>query len=180
MAKHLHTFNKNTYTVYSCGKIYSHTKQKFLKKQKQTSGYDCIAFTCKGDVERWLIHRLIATSFIPNPFNLAEVNHKDGNKQNNDVTNLEWISRKDNAAHAKKIGLFQPIRNKAYKRHAKWIGMQNSSREIIGTTTHEKNGDYKVIVRCTCTNEFEMYFNDFRKDRQKFCTKCRPKSSYSS
>lgn len=46
------------------------------------------------------IHRLAAIAFLPNPNNLPEVNHKDGNKLNNSVSNLEWTTRKGNAVHA--------------------------------------------------------------------------------
>lgn len=51
------------------------------------------------------IHRLVAEAFIPNPNNLSEINHIDGNKQNNLVSNLEWISKKGNTEHAIKTGL---------------------------------------------------------------------------
>ena len=51
------------------------------------------------------IHRLVAETFIPNPNNLSEINHIDGNKQNNLVSNLEWVSKKENAEHAIRTGL---------------------------------------------------------------------------
>lgn len=52
------------------------------------------------DGKTQLIHRAIAKTFIPNPNNLPEVNHKDGNKANNSVENLEWCTRNENLRHA--------------------------------------------------------------------------------
>ncbi len=51
------------------------------------------------------VHRLVAAHFIPNPLNLAEVNHKDGNKHNNHISNLEWVTHKENIQHAVDNGL---------------------------------------------------------------------------
>lgn len=53
----------------------------------------------------YYVHRLVAQAFIPNPDNLPEVNHIDGNRQNNYVSNLEWVDRQGNAIHAVQSGL---------------------------------------------------------------------------
>lgn len=58
-----------------------------------------------GKSDTVLIHRLIALTFIPNPDNLPEVNHIDGNKQNNNVDNLEWCDKSENQLHAHRLGL---------------------------------------------------------------------------
>lgn len=56
------------------------------------------------------VHTLVARAFIPNPDNLETVNHKDGDKTNNNVENLEWADRSEQMIHAYKLGLKKPIR----------------------------------------------------------------------
>lgn len=56
-----------------------------------------------GKCLKYRINRLVAQAFIPNPYNLPQVNHKDGNKENNSFTNLEWVSDAENKEHAKKM-----------------------------------------------------------------------------
>lgn len=55
--------------------------------------------------KRYNVHRLLAKAFIPNPKNLPQVNHKDGNKFNYSLSNLEWCSMQENMTHAKETGL---------------------------------------------------------------------------
>lgn len=73
------------------------------------------------------IHREVAKAFIPNPNNLPQINHIDGNKENNSVTNLEWCTDKENTIHAFKLGLSKPIKgsknvqSKITTEQVKWI-----------------------------------------------------------
>lgn len=75
-------------------------KEKILKPQKEKNGYLRIGLNKRNKKYMFLIHRLIAESFIPNVNNYAEINHKDGNKSNNNVDNLEWCSRSYNIKHS--------------------------------------------------------------------------------
>jgi hypothetical protein len=69
------------------------------------SGYYHIRLYNKVSVKDVLVHRIVATTWIDNPNNFKFVNHKDGNKLNNIVSNLEWCSRAENSRHAIRMGL---------------------------------------------------------------------------
>lgn len=88
------------------------TKEKIMKPHDFNNGYYKVPLTNKEHLKKYyLVHRLVAQSFIPNPNNLPQVNHKDGDKSNNCVNNLEWITKEDNIKHAYKMGL-NPSRKK--------------------------------------------------------------------
>src|SRR5882672_38157 len=78
---------------------------KYLKARYTRCGYIEAALSKDKNVKYILIHRLVAITFIENPLNLPEVNHKDGDKLNNNVYNLEWVTKSQNVIHAEKLGL---------------------------------------------------------------------------
>ena len=79
-------------------------REKILKPAVDKKGY---LRTCLGSCNTVKLHRLVAIAFIPNPLNLPEVNHIDGNKLNNSVENLEWVTHKQNTDHALLIGKYK-------------------------------------------------------------------------
>lgn len=94
------------YAVTTNGMVWSHKRQKFLKAGLVGKGYLAVSICPKGEKSKHrYIHRLVAQAFIPNPDNKPTVNHKDGNKQNNDISNLEWATQKEQIAHAVSEGL---------------------------------------------------------------------------
>lgn len=84
------------YAITSCGKVWSHRAQKFLKPQKDRYGYLHVNLYKDGKAKKYKIHRLVAEAYIPNPENKPQVNHKDENKEHNYVNNLEWMTSKEN------------------------------------------------------------------------------------
>ena len=94
------------------GKLYP--REKLLIPIKRKDGYMKVnlhndEYKGRGKGYKCLIHRLVAEAFLENPKNLSEVNHKDGNKENNKVGNLEWCTRRENVLHSYRLGLKKPI-----------------------------------------------------------------------
>lgn len=84
------------YEVSNTGKVRKITGREVKIGTVQVTGYARVMLNQRPH----LVHRLVATAFIPNPDNLPWVNHKDMDKQNNDVSNLEWVTPKQNSQHA--------------------------------------------------------------------------------
>ena len=87
---------ENLYKISNYGDILSLRNNKILKHNNNGIGYFVVQLCKDGKRKSYLIHRLVAEHFVDNPHNLSEVNHKDENKENNCVDNLEWCKHKYN------------------------------------------------------------------------------------
>jgi uncharacterized protein YerC len=112
-------------------------KGKILKpNNNNNSGYNKVTLSKEGTNKPFTIHRLVAKAFIDNPENKPFVNHKDGNKLNNCVSNLEWVSLKENTQHAFENGLCDEMikkfskKVKQYDNNYNFIKEWNSFHEI--------------------------------------------------
>lgn len=110
---------KNTYRVSNYGRVYSLRSNQYMKPIKRDTGYYHIKFRmnpekCKSKAKQIYVHQLIATVFIPNddPKHRTQVNHIDGDKSNNRVDNLEWMSPIENTRHSMERGLRQTWNNR--------------------------------------------------------------------
>jgi hypothetical protein len=136
--------NLGDYEISNLGKVLSkkYKNSRILKPDKST-GYERVKIH-----GRWeLVHRLVAINFIPNPWNKPQVNHKDENKLNNSVINLEWVTHRENIEYS-----LTP-KSKTKIKGVNWIERQKSyqcnvffkgKKHFLGTTNDLEKA--KLIV----------------------------------
>ena len=95
------------YAVDVDGKIYNRKTGNALKQRLNRDGYSVVELWKENKKTVYTVHRFVAKAFIPNPDNRPCVNHKDGNKANNKVENLEWVTYSQNTIHAFELGLMK-------------------------------------------------------------------------
>ncbi len=92
------------YIIYPNGEVVNIKLNKILKPYThKKNGYQIIKLCINGKKHAFLLHRLVANSFIPNPENKPEVNHKNGIKTDNTIYNLEWATKSENELHKVRV-----------------------------------------------------------------------------
>ena len=108
------------YEVSNMGRVKSlkrlRTKERIIAQFQNHRGYARVTLWKDNSQKKYSVHRLVAEAFIPNPNNLPEVNHIDGDKQNNHMDNLEWCTRSENILHAYRTGLEKSIKGAKHHR----------------------------------------------------------------
>jgi hypothetical protein len=104
------------YEVSSDGDVKNVKRQKLLRPNKGKAGYLTVVLQKGGLVKSFRIHRIVAIAFIKNPEAKKEVNHINGNKEDNNICNLEWATRRENSQHAWDTGLNEGLREVTSKR----------------------------------------------------------------
>ena len=178
-SKIIQGYGKNKYEIYEDGTVISLgragargyiVKDKVLTQRPNSNNYLRVSMNLTGKSKDYFVHRLVAKCFVPNQENKPKVNHKDGNKHNNNVDNLEWVTSSENNKHAFDIGLKQPTvhygkdnwNSKFTENDIKWIRQhyikgdkiygqcglarkfgvsQSSIWAIVNNKTHSKEGE---------------------------------------
>ena len=135
------------YGITSCGKVWSYKYKKFLKPVAYDNGYLCVTLCKNGKIKNYTIHRLVAEAYIPNPDNLPQINHKDENKANNCLQNLEWCDAKYNSNYGtRNEKLKKPILQFTLDGDLvrEWPSAIDVGREVRSTIVNCLKGRYKT------------------------------------
>lgn len=131
--------------VSTLGKIKSH--RKLIKGEICKNGYIRIHVSDKGKQYKFLVHRLVAEAFIENECNKPCVNHKDGDKSNNEVSNLEWCTYSENETHSYKVLNKQSPKGEARPNHKLTNTDVLEIRQIYVRGKHNSPNTYELARR---------------------------------
>lgn len=111
------------YEVSNKGRVRNKTTKHILKPCKNHQGYLQVRISDNGKTYTRRVHRLVAIAFIENPLNKETVNHKDGNKENNNLNNLEWLTIKENVYHSINVLGVNPAKGieKTHEKHKRKV-----------------------------------------------------------
>lgn len=147
---------KDLYVINENGSIYSETKKGYMNlRNKKGTEYKLVNLMLNnGKKKTFRVHRLVAMAFIPKTsINSEDVNHKDGNKSNNNVRNLEWVTKSENQIHAYQNGLNQA------RKGAKSNFSKLSKKEIEEIFLLKKQGltQLEISKKFNCTRSNISY-----------------------
>ena len=103
------------YVVSPCGKIRSLKSDRVLAQFKNNRGYPTVGITTKGKQKTYFVHRIVAETFLYRDENRTDVNHINGIKEDNSISNLEWVTKSQNVRHAIETKLIDRSKTR-YKR----------------------------------------------------------------
>lgn len=150
--KIIYNEQETNYSISDKGEVRKDANNYIMKLQIQ-QGYKHVTLQINKKAKRFRVHRLVAEAFIPNPENKPYVNHIDGNRQNNLVENLEWVTPAENTQHAVSSGLMLPTRERSvvqFDLDGNKIAEFPSLREAARQTN---SSDEKICVCCQLQRE---------------------------
>ena len=129
-------------------------KERILKPVTDRHGYSLVGLWKNNKQKTYKVHRLVAEAFIPNPYNLPQVNHKDENPLNNNVNNLEWCNSKYNCNFGTRIERISKRRSKTVLQYDL---EGNFIREWKSTAECGRNGFNQAHVAACCQGKLKKH-----------------------
>ena len=128
----------NVYGITENGMVWSYKSNKFLKPKVNRGGYEEVILYINNKRKTVSIHRLVGIVYLYNLNNKPHINHIDGNKSNNDVSNLEWVTPSENMKHATKNGLSKSMGEDNGNTNLKKIQVEEMRKDHINRKIGEK------------------------------------------
>lgn len=146
----------DNYSISTNSQIRNDITGKIKSTRVNKRGYPIVDLYLDGNRQTERVHRLVANTYISNPDNKPQINHIDGNKRNNDISNLEWCTASENMIYAFENGLSKPSRGMLGKRNpnggrpGKPIRIIETGEVFSSITECEKaiDGDNRHICDC--------------------------------
>lgn len=169
------------YKVSNFGYVVSIRSGKKLKSDS-SHNYERVTLSVDGVVKRFFVHRLVCEAFLDNKEGKPIVNHKDFNKRNNNLRNLEWCTPSENSIHAEANGLNNNARAKAVEAAARIAEIKSNKqiRGLIGDRVidiHQSQcgGKMKRFVKfkCKCGNIYNKRADSVMVKRGGICSECK-------
>lgn len=141
------------------------SEPRLLKVKTDKYGYRAITLH-HGDIKKtYTVHRLVAIAFLPNPQNLPQINHIDGDKNNNSVNNLEWCSSQKNMRHAFDSGLIS-VQNMSEGQKRRYSNDSEVEKSRIRMVEMWQNPEYKnKVIQAHRTDEYRKAQSERQKNK---------------
>ena len=143
----------------------------YILSQSSQQDYKFVGLIINGKQKRMRVHRMVALTFIDNPDNKPYVNHINGNRSDNNVENLEWVTPSENTQHAVNTGLFKSGRTRAVIQY-NLNGEQMATFESASEAARQTGGSQSKITMCCrrqrdSANDYQWRYYDDIQDVQK-------------
>ena len=164
--KFIYEGQETDYSVSTEGEVRKDTTNYILSQSSQQD-YKFVGLLINGKQKRMRVHRMVALTFIDNPDNKPYVNHINGNRSDNNVENLEWVTPSENTQHAVNTGLFKSGRNRAVIQY-NLNGEQMATFESASEAARQTGGSQSKITMCCrrqrdSANEYQWrYYDDIQ------------------
>lgn len=170
------------YSIDIKGDIYYNRYDRLVKFHISKNGYYRVTLCRNGTQKKFLIHRLVAMAFIPNPYNKPCVDHIDGDKTNNSANNLRWVTHKENSNNQNTIWKLQNENNPMWGKHLTEETKCKISESKKGRHCGTNNPRARAVLQYTKDGQFIAEYSTMKEaakktnsNENKICMVCKGK-----
>lgn len=169
-------FRHYDYVVSTDGRVFRKGKASPLKPDNCHKGYQRVTLSIEGKTERFMVHRMVAECYLPNPDDLPYINHIDNDPTNNSVDNIEWCTHSGNMLHCHKQGRCSNVIASDKAKELAEERRVNKFKGLLGANYISTRADGKhswITYACPHCNRVKESRSDSKVfDKQGLCRKC--------